>query len=790
MRILQICQRPQRRGAEIFAVQLSAELRRQGHEVMIAYLYPHSGKGLLHPSPDDRMLGGDDDHPLETLVGYHPALLRRLAEVMSSFQPDITQVNGARTVKYGVLARSFKRAPAGAIVYRNIGTFEDWVRGPRRQLFYRTIFRKVDGVVGISQSSMRSLASVFTEKTPRTVISNAVDPEALRPVVARGEIRALAGTPDAAPVAIFVGSLTPEKRVDRLIAALGRVREGGHDLRLWIVGEGPLRGKLEEQVRHGNMEPAVHFFGTRDDVASCLAAADLLALTSETEGVPAAVLEAGLLGLPVVATRVGALPECVGDGETGLLVPSGDEEALVTALGRLAGDAELRARLGTAAKERVLERHSIGQITREYVDFYESLIRVRRGSAEPRHSAGQAGTGSRFSKEMRLVVLLARPELEPARESRVRDMLARGIDWGEFLALARRHRLSPLVALHLRRHRENVPPEAEKALSEAQFSNSLRILKRTGQLLEVLGELRKKEIVAVPYKGPALGAQLYGSGALRLAGDLDIVVHPRDVAEARAVLGELGYRPNVPLAQDEVRFMVRHRYHEGFLRDDGGHVELHWAFTNRDVPFALDLEEPFSRVRPVELSGQVVPAFHSEDLLLILCVHGAKHRWDRLEWLAGVAQVLRGQDELDWDALLRRATSLGVLRTLFLGLSLADEILEAPVPAAVLERVREDRATGALTAQVLEILCLDPAGWDVPDLLQRDGFRMLIRERLLDRVRFVWHRATTPSDPDQWDVTRIGPWDVPRHAFRRPFLVLTQLMVALSVLKPRLSDVE
>jgi glycosyltransferase involved in cell wall biosynthesis len=119
------------------------------------------------------------------------------------------------------------------------------------------------------------------------------------------------------------------------------------------------------------------FFGTRDDVACLLGAADLLALASDTEGVPGVALEAGYLGLPVVATRVGGVPECVVHGETGLLVEPGDSGALMTALSRLAADPELRLRLGSAGRERVRDRHSIDHVADMFVDFYELVQKTR-----------------------------------------------------------------------------------------------------------------------------------------------------------------------------------------------------------------------------------------------------------------------------------------------------------------------------------------------------------------------------------------------------------------------------
>jgi glycosyltransferase involved in cell wall biosynthesis len=827
MKILQICQRPQRRGAEVFATLLAAELGKQGHEVMTAYLYPHVGEGLLPLEKNDRVLGGDDRHPLETLVGFHPGLLLRLGRVIRSFRPDIIQVNGARSVKYGILARLLVGAPSAAIIYRNIGMYADWVRGARRQFFYRSVFRGVDGVAAISLQSMAGLHDVLPEETPRAVISNAVAPTSLRPVQGRDALRRMVGTPFSSPVAIFVGSLSVEKRVDRLIPALGRVRSGGTALHLWIVGEGPQRRDLEERARQEGVSDFVHFFGSREDVGSCLAAADFLALVSDSEGVPAVVLEAGCLGLPVVAPRVGGLSECVRQEETGLLVAAGEEDALVGALSRLAGDAALRARHGSRSRERVLKRHSVERIAEQFLAFYRIALAGRNGQSRAAsvhtrrrdqtsraHPPGPpaafpAEVDRYFSAELRLLTLCARRDFTPEIELRALALLGEDPDWSRLFELARRHRLTPLLTVHLRRLGARMPDPIDRALAAEHRLDTFRVLERIGQLREVVHGMRDRDILAVPYKGPALAAQLYGSPGLRLAGDIDVVVRPRDVPEARKVLGALGYRSTVKLDEPRVRFMIRHRYHEKFIRADGGHVELHWAFSNREAPFELDLDGPFARLQSLDLAGQVVPTFHPEDLLLMLCVHGAKHRWDRMEWLCGVAQLLRqahdksrqnargaagaaggaagaaaAAEVIDWNAVVGRASFLGVRRTLFLGLRLASELLEAPVPESLLQHARADRMVARLSREVLRLLCRNPAGWEVSDRFQRDRFRIRLRERSLDRAKFAWHRATTPSDPSQWRVTEIGRWRISLHPFRRPIHIAAEGLNALRALLP------
>lgn len=126
MRILQLVQKPQLRGAEMFASQLAQWLSNQGHVVRSVYLYPYSGPAGLPLRAEDRVLDGREQHPLETCPGWHLGLLLALLGAIRRFDPDVVQVNGARTVKYGALARSYHRGGHWCLVYRNTGTPRVW----------------------------------------------------------------------------------------------------------------------------------------------------------------------------------------------------------------------------------------------------------------------------------------------------------------------------------------------------------------------------------------------------------------------------------------------------------------------------------------------------------------------------------------------------------------------------------------------------------------------------------------------------------------------------------------
>ena len=376
--------------------------------------------------------------------------------------------------------------------------------------------------------------------------------------------------------------------------------------------------------------------------------------------------------------------------------------------------------------------------------------------------------------EMELLIQCARLRLDPQREARVRALIADGLDVEKLAALANFHKLLPLLYLHMQRDSiARDDPSLRDALGPLNMNNAQRSIRHIGELLEVIWMLEKDGIVSLPYKGPALAAQLYGNAILRQSSDLDLLVRRADVRRARALLIERGYRPKHPLSDAGEAFMIANRYHETLVGASTV-VELHWAFTNRDVAFPLDLDALAPRLTRLALGGHEVNAFSPHDLLLVLCVHGAKHRWDRLEWCTGVAELVRSGTVSCEDA-IETSARLGVRRMGLLGLGLAHDMLDAPLEPHIVAAIRADAAVQQLSTEVSRALSAgEPRRVDEPG--DADRFRLRLREGWGERLRFLLDRITTPSSPTRWAAVRIGGYNFPAHALLRPLQLVGKVL--------------
>lgn len=211
------------------------------------------------------------------------------------------------------------------------------------------------------------LAAGTCDPERTTVIPNAVDVAGARRFRAMGRER---------PLVLAVGRLKAPKDFPTLVRALGKLPPDSFDA--LIVGDGPDRRRLEEEIAGLGLQARVRLAGERRDVPALLAGADVFVLASSSEGMPVSVLEAMAAGLPVVASRVGGVPEQVDDGRTGVLVEPGDTDALAEALTTLLDDGELRRRLGAAGRARAEEAFDLEPFRRAHVELYSRELARRR----------------------------------------------------------------------------------------------------------------------------------------------------------------------------------------------------------------------------------------------------------------------------------------------------------------------------------------------------------------------------------------------------------------------------
>ena len=349
--------------------------------------------------------------------------------------------------------------------------------------------------------------------------------------------------------------------------------------------------------------------------------------------------------------------------------------------------------------------------------------------------------------ERELLLLCARTSVDSESAAHFTTLLEQELDWDFLIATAGRHRVLPLLYRTLTRTAaDTLPKSALSRLRSAFQANAKRNLFLTAELFRVMDTLSANGIPSIPYKGPVLASVVYGDLSLRQFADLDLIVPADDVVKARALLVARGYRPERQIPDQQLRASIQAEQDITLLHDGLGiNLEIHWGVSTERDPIHIRPEWLWRDLATCTIAGRSVRTFTREDLLLILCIHGAKHRWERLAWLCDIAEIVRSRTTLDWDRAVENAALMGAKRILFLGLSLAGELLGAEPPVHVRKAIEVDPVVKVLANQVKDWLFIeDPVALD---LGEREQFFMRLRERRADRLRVALKQAKSYLAP-------------------------------------------
>lgn len=313
---------------------------------------------------------------------YDFRVLRRLTNLLRARRIDavITVGTGGDKMFWGRLAAWRAGVPVVASALHSTG-MPDHVEWPNRLLAFRT-----DAFIAVAESHAEYLAT--REGCPPDkvrVIYNGVDVTRFRPLTPNESLRKRLRLPPGAPVATIVAALRPEKNHELLLRAAARVCAARNDAHFLVVGDGPRRPELEAQAHSLGITQSVHFLGTRSDVPELLALSDLFVLSSHMEANPVSILEAMACAKPVVAPRVGSIPETVREGINGTLVAAGDDVQLADRVLNLMQDPVRALQWGLAGRELVSKHWSLEQMVKGYEDLVSSIYQ-KKADAQAEHA--------------------------------------------------------------------------------------------------------------------------------------------------------------------------------------------------------------------------------------------------------------------------------------------------------------------------------------------------------------------------------------------------------------------
>jgi glycosyltransferase involved in cell wall biosynthesis len=354
LRILQVITPARIAGAERSTTSLCEHLVKAGHEVIVAC---KKNQPLIQVMQDV----GLDVRGLDISGKGNVGAALRLARLVRQERIEVINTQLSTAALWGSVAGRLTRVPTVATV---------------RALNTKAVYVLANRVIAVSHAVKEHLVCQGMHGDRIDVVYNGIDPERYRLRLSRPEARQQLGLDPDALIFVVIAHLSIRKGHAVYLDAAARIASGVARQLHVFAGEGPERENLERQARQLGLAERVIYAGFTSDVLPVYAAADVVVLPSITgEGLPRALLEGGLVGRPVIGTRLSGSPEIVDDGVTGLIVPSGDVAGLAEAMHRLAEDADLRERMGAAGTERISRLFSVPSMVEGTVATYRRALK-------------------------------------------------------------------------------------------------------------------------------------------------------------------------------------------------------------------------------------------------------------------------------------------------------------------------------------------------------------------------------------------------------------------------------
>lgn len=312
--------------------------------------------------------------------GLRPGIIKPLAQLLKDLHPDVVHTHQIAALLYA--GRASRKAGIKAVVHTEHG--KHYARRLRTRWLGRIAASWAQRFFCVSSDIAVEVADWRVVKPSKiSVVYNGIELESPRPHHAGNDVRNEVGIPTAATVIGTVGRLSNIKRQDILIRCLAKIRKHNTNVHLLIVGDGPLKTDLIQLAWKLGLADVVHLAGYQTEPRKYLAAMDVFALSSASEGMPLALLEAWAVGRPVVAFRVGGLPEIIAHRRNGILVDAGHETELAEAIYEVITNRKLAGELAAEGRRQVENEFSLERTAQRYDDEYRSLRRQISGKSQP-----------------------------------------------------------------------------------------------------------------------------------------------------------------------------------------------------------------------------------------------------------------------------------------------------------------------------------------------------------------------------------------------------------------------
>ena len=357
---------------------------------------------------------------------------------------------------------------------------------------------------------------------------------------------------------------------------------------------------------------------------------------------------------------------------------------------------------------------------------------------------------------------------------RIQSFISSGIDWRAFTHLAAIHGVRPLVYCSLQTVCWNqLPLDIQSEWNETCRSLTARTLFMTGEMFRITAEFNSAGIPVAVLKGSVIAQLAYGDPSLREFNDLDLLVHPSDLHRAVPLFDRLGYRPVWKGSIETIISFLRHVGECRLANNTGvADVDLHWRVATSATALAPSLSDFPSGFQSVSIAGSTVPSLALAELPLYLAAQGGWDQWCDLRRICDLAEFLRRYPCLDWRPSLAAAARLGGLRSMLVGIELASQLLNAPIPPPAAPCIQRDTAVASLVVNAARQLSQSQSSGEP---VNRYIFQLKSKSGFAGKLALLWRilAGRTAEDASWLMLPRPLWWFYP---ILRPLRMTTKIL--------------
>jgi hypothetical protein len=285
-------------------------------------------------------------------------------------------------------------------------------------------------------------------------------------------------------------------------------------------------------------------------------------------------------------------------------------------------------------------------------------------------------------------VLLWSIRVDHSWDQSIAEILEHGVDWSYIKQTAIQHGIVPLLYKRLTKDMVSLVPSKEiKCLKQLFLENAANNLRMTQELFRVLDTLTEAGIEAIAFKGPVLAVQGYGDLSMRSFSDLDVLIRESDFDVTYKILLKNGFTPNYPIDSRTKKKLAIFKGQFAFSMR-AINLDVHWQLNQTWVSVSWPLDSAWDNLSTISIYEQDIKTLSPELSVILICVHGVKHFWQELKWLADLTHIIFRYPDLSWETIFYNAETYGVKKMLSRGLLLSEEYCGIHYPLIVVDELK------------------------------------------------------------------------------------------------------